>query len=224
MLERRALHHSSISVASSPTPPEPMFGTRNRPMLVEESPAPQYIMVEDSQAPQCIVVEESQVPMSGVKDRPCFVVESPELTEDRAGTTSPVPMSGMKDHPSLVDDSPAVPKVNNLCWGGGNTVTGGSATLPMNLVSPPSTTSPMEDPQPRVLPDWAGDPEVATGSEPVFATHPRIQSPMVVHGSSHHIVVDESSPPPPQPNTVGPVSPPPSPLTLRHPVLGWVNV
>ena len=141
-----------------------------------------------------------------------FCRESPEPTEDRAGTTPPVPMSGTKDCPSLVDDSPAVPKVNNLCWGGGNPVEGGSATLPINLVSPPSTTSPMEDPQPRVLPNWGGDLEVATGSDSVFASHPRIQSPVVVHESPQHIVVDESPPPPPQPNTVGPVSPPPSPL------------
>ena len=54
MLERRALHHSPISVASWPALPEPMSGTRDRPMLVEESPGPQYIMVEDSLAPQCI--------------------------------------------------------------------------------------------------------------------------------------------------------------------------
>ena len=211
VLEHRPLHHSPISVASSPAPPEPMSGTRDRPMLVEESPVPHYIMVEDSPAPQCIVVEEFPVPMSGVKDRPCLVVESPEPTEDRAGTTSPVPMSGTKGRPSLVDDSPSMPKVHNLCWGGGNPVEGGSATLPINLVSPPTTTSPTEDPQPRVLPNWGVDPEVAAGSEPVFACHPRIQSPVVVHESPQYIVVDESPPPPPQPNTVGPVPPPPSP-------------
>ena len=106
-------------------------------MLVEESTAPHYIMVEDSPAPQCIVVEESRVPMSGVKDRPCLVVESLESTEGRAGATSPVPMSGTKDRPSLVDDSATVPRVNNLYWGGGNPVEGGSATLRINLVSPP---------------------------------------------------------------------------------------
>ena len=118
VLERHELHHSPISVASSPAPPEPMSGTRDRPMLVEESPAPHYITVEDSPAPQFIALEESPVPMSGVKNRPCLVVESPEPTEDRAGTASPVPMSGTKDRPSLVDDSPAMPKVNNLCLGG----------------------------------------------------------------------------------------------------------
>ena len=168
-------------------------------------------MVEDFPAPQCIVVDESRVP-SGVKDRPCLVVESPEPTEDRAGTTSPVPMSGTKHRPSLLDDSPATPKVNNLCLGGGNPVEGGTATLRINLVSPPTTTSPTEDPQPQVLPNWGGgDPEVATGSEPVFASHPRIQSPVVVHESPYYLVVDESPPPPPQPTTVGPVPPPPSP-------------
>ena len=211
MLERRALHHSPISVTSLPAPPEPMSGTRDRPMLVEESPAPHYIMVGDSPAPRCIVVEESPVPMSDVKDRPCLVVESPEPTEDWAGTTSPVPMSGTKDHPSLVDDSPAMPKINNVCWGGGNPVEGGSATLPINLVSPPTTTSPTEDPQLRILPNGGGDPEVATGLEPVSASHPRTQSPMVVLEPPQYIVVDESPPPPPQPNTVGPVPPPPSP-------------
>ena len=156
VLEHLPLHHSPIFVASLPAPPEPMSGTRGRPMLVEESPAPHYIMVENSPAPQCIVVKESPVPMSGVKDRPCLVVESPEPTEDRAGTTSPVPMSGTKDRPSLVEDSPAVPKVSNVCWGGGNPVEGGSATVPINSVSPPSTTSPMEDPQPRGLPNLGG--------------------------------------------------------------------
>ena len=156
VLERHELHRSPTSVASSPARPEPMSGTRDRPMHVEESPTPQYFMVQDSPAPQCIVVEESLVPMSGVKYRPCLIVESLEPTEGRAGTESPVPMSGRKDGPSLVDDSPAVPKVNNLCWGGGNPVEGGSETLPINLVSPPSTTSPMEEPQPRVLPNWGG--------------------------------------------------------------------
>ena len=166
-------------------------------------------------APQCIVVEESPLPMSGVKDRLCLVPESLETPEDRAGTTSPVPMSGTKDGPSLVDDSPAVPKVNNLCSGGGSLVEGGSATLPMNLVSPPSTTSPYEDPQPRVLPKWGGGPEIATGSEPFYASHARNQSPMVVHESSQYIVVGESPPPPPQQNTVGPLPPPPSPLAAH---------
>ena len=117
VLKHRPLHHSPISVASSPVLPEPMSGTRNRHMLVEESPAPHYIMVEDSPAPQYIVVEESPLPMSGVKRRPCLVVEFLEPTEERAGTTSPFPMSGTKDPPSLVDDSPVEPKVNNMCWG-----------------------------------------------------------------------------------------------------------
>ena len=186
-------------------------------MLVEESPAPHYITVEDSPAPQFIAVEESPVPMSGVKNRPCLVLESPEPTEDRAGTTSPVPMSGTKDRPSLVDDSPAMPKVNNLCWGGGNAVEGGSATLPINLVSPPTNTSPTEDPQ---LPNWGGDPEIATRSGPVFASHPRTQSPMVVHESPQYIVVDASPSPPPRPNTVGPFPPPPSP---RHRQVAYIK-
>ena len=212
MLERHELHHSPISVAWLPAPPEPMSGTRDWPMLVEGSPAPHYIMAEDSPAPQYIVVEESPVPMSGVKHRLRLVAESPEPTDDRGGPTSPVPMSGTKDRPSLVDDSPAMPKVNNLCWGGGNPVERGSATLPINLASPPTTTSPMEEPRPRVLPNRGrGDPEFATGWEPVCASHLRIQSPMVVHESPQYNVVDESPQPPPQPNTVGPVSPPPSP-------------
>ena len=119
VLKHRPLQHSPISIALSPAPPEAMSGTRDRPMLVDESPAPHYIVVEDSLAPQCIVVEESPVPMSGVKDRPCLVVEFPKPTEDRAGTTSPVPMNGTKNRPSLVDDSPEMPKVNNLCSGEG---------------------------------------------------------------------------------------------------------
>ena len=129
VLQRHELHHSPISVASLPAPSEPMSGTRDRPMLVEESPASHYIMVEDSPAPPCIVVDESPVPMSGVENHPCLVVDFPEPTEGRTGTESPVPMSGTKDRPSLVDDSPALPKVNNLCWGAGNLVEGGSATL-----------------------------------------------------------------------------------------------
>ena len=88
---------------------------------------------------------------------------------------------------------------------------GGSATLPINLVSPPSTTSPIEDPPARVLPKWGGDPEVATCSEPVFASHPLIKSAMVVHESPQYIVADDARPPPPQPNTVGLLSPQPSP-------------
>ena len=115
VLQRHELHHSPISVASSAAPPDPMSGTRDRPMLVEESPAPHCIMVEDSPAPHCIVVEGSPVPMSGVKKRPWVVVESPEPIEDRAGPASPVPISGTNGRPSLVDDSSAVPKVNSLC-------------------------------------------------------------------------------------------------------------
>ena len=84
-------------------------------MLLEESPAPHYIMVEDSPGPKYIVVEESPVPMSGLKNRQCLVVESLEPTKDRASATFLVPMNGTKDQPFLVDDSPAVPKVNNLC-------------------------------------------------------------------------------------------------------------
>ena len=68
--------------------------------------------------PQFIIVEVPLVPMSDVKNRACLVVESLEPTEDLADTRSPVPMSGTKDHPSLVDHSPAMPKVNNLCFGG----------------------------------------------------------------------------------------------------------
>ena len=113
------------------------------------------------------------MPMSGIENPPSLVLESPpEPTEDPASTTSPVPVRGTKDPSSLVYDSSAVPKVRNLCWGGDNPVEGGSATLPMNLVSPPSTTFPMEDPQPRSLPNLGGNPEVATGSEPVSASHP----------------------------------------------------
>ena len=40
VLERHELHHSPISVASSPASPQPTAGTRDRPMLVEDSPAP----------------------------------------------------------------------------------------------------------------------------------------------------------------------------------------
>ena len=169
VLERRELHHSPISVAASPAPPEPRSGTTNRPMLVKESPVPHDIMVEDSPAPHYIVVEESSVPMSGVKNRPCLVVQSLEPTEDRASTTCPVPVSGTKVQPSLVDDSLAGPKVNNLCLGGGeNPVERGSATLPINFVSPPATTIPVEDPQPRVLPHLGGGSRGCNGLGALF--------------------------------------------------------
>ena len=124
VLTHRPLHHSPISVASSPALFEPMLGTKNRPMLVKKSPGPHYIMVEDSRGPQYNVVADTPAPMSGLKSRPCLGVESLEPTGDRASTTSPVPMSGTKDHSSLVDDSPAVLKANNLCWGGENRVGG----------------------------------------------------------------------------------------------------
>ena len=88
---------------------------------------------------------------------------------------------------------------------------GGSATLLIILVYPPSTTFPMEDPEQRVLPNWGEDPQVATGSEPVFASHLQIQPPMVVHESPQYIVVEQSAPPPPQQSPVRPISPPPSP-------------
>ena len=104
-----------------------------------------------------------------------------------------------------------------MLGGGGNPVEGGSVTLPINLVSPPTNTSPGKDPQ---VPNLGGDPEVATGSEPVFASHPRTQSPMVVHESPQYIVVDESPTPPPRPNTVGPVPPPPS---LRHRQVAYIE-
>ena len=156
VLEHRPLHHSPISVASSPALPEPMSVTRNCPMLVDKSPAPNYIIVEDSPAPQCTVLVESLMPPSGVINPACLVVESPEPTEDRASTTSLVPISGTKDRPSLAADTTAVPKVNNLCWGRENLVEGGSVTLPINLVSPCSTTFPMKDPQLRVLPNSGG--------------------------------------------------------------------
>ena len=152
---------SPISVVSLPARPEPMLGTRDGPTPVKESPAPHYIMVQHSLVAQYIVMEESLVPMSGVHNRPCLVVDSlPENTEDRAGTTSPVPMSGMNECPFLVDDSPAVPKVNNLCSGGENTMEEGTATLPINLVSPPSTAFSVEDPQRRMLLSWGGIPNL----------------------------------------------------------------
>ena len=93
----------------------------------------------------------------------------------------------------------------------GGKESGGGRFSNLNLVSPPTTTSPTEDQQPRVLADAGGDPEVATGLEPVFASHPRIQSPVLVQKSPQYIVVNENPPPPTQPNTVGPVPPPPSP-------------
>ena len=93
---------------------------------------------------------------------------------------------------------------------------GSSATLPINLVSLPSTTFSLEDPRPRVLRNWGGDPEVPTGSERVFASHPQTQSPTVVHKSPQYIVVEESPPPAPQLNPVGPISPPPSPRQAAY--------
>ena len=157
VLEHRPLHHSPLSVASSPALPEPMSGTRDRPMLLEESPAPHYLVVEDSPAPQWIVVDESPVPLSGVRDRPCVVVESPEPTEDGAGTTSPVPISGTKNRPSLVDDSPAMPKVNNLCLGGRESGGGRFSNPPNKLsLSPHNYISYGGPPNRGCCPIWGG--------------------------------------------------------------------
>ena len=114
-LDHRPLPPSLISVASSPIPPEPVSGTRNRHMLLGEIKAP-HIYIYPVYT-QYIGVEESPVPMSGVKERRCLVVESPEPTEDQAGTTSLVPMSGRKDRPSLVDDSLAGRRLT-ICPGG----------------------------------------------------------------------------------------------------------
>ena len=211
MLEHHELRHSPFSVASLAAPPEPMSGTRNRPMLVKESPAPHYHMVEDSPAPQCIVVEESPVPMSGVKYRPCLVMESPELTEERAGATSPVPMSGTKDRPSLVDDFPAVPKVKNLCCGGENPVGEVSATPNKFGLSSLNYVSYGGPPTAGAAQLGGGGPEVATGPEPVFASHPQAPSSTVVHKSPQYIVVEESPLPPLQLKPVRRISSPPSP-------------
>ena len=53
--------------------------------------------------------------MSGVKDRPGLVVESPlGPTWGETGNLSPMPTSGTKGQPSLVDDFPAMLNVNNL--------------------------------------------------------------------------------------------------------------
>ena len=46
---------------------------------------------------------------------------------------------------------------------------------------------------------------------------------MVVHESPQYIVVDESPLPPPQPNTVGPVSPPPSTRPRQPAYIEQVN-
>ena len=212
VLEHRPLHHSPDSVASSPEPPAPMSGTRSSPMLVQESPAPHYIMVEDSRARLYIVVEEPPMPMSGVKYRPCLVPESPEPIQDRGGTKCTVPKSGTKDRPSLVDDSAAVPKVRNPCGGGENLVERGSATLPINLVSPPGTTFPVEGPQPRVLTGARGEIQRLQQARSRFcASHSSIQSPTVVHESPQYVVVEECPSPARQPNPVGPTSPSPSP-------------
>ena len=212
MLERRKLYLFPGSVASSPAPPEPMSETRHQPTRVEESLAPHYIMVGDSPAPQYIVVEQSPVPMSGVKDHPCVVLESPpEATGDRAGTTSPVPMSGTQDRPSLADDSLAVLKVKNLSLGGENPVEGGSATLAKNLVSPPSTNSPAEAPQPRsrstdptnynrsgVTPLYSGGRNL-TAAPPAEPSWSYLTSSVVLPGALHpargrHPVLDSTIP------------------------------
>ena len=111
------LHHSAISVASSPASCEPMSGTRDQPTLVQEAPVPRY-MVDDYQVPQYIVVEKAPMPISGFKHGQCLVVESPlGSTGHRAGTKSLLPMCGTINQPSLVDHSPAVPKATIYAWG-----------------------------------------------------------------------------------------------------------
>ena len=89
---------------------------------------------------------------------------------------------------------------------------GGSATSPDNFVSPPSTKFPVEDPQPRVLPNFGGGFQRLQRARSLFyASHPSIKPPTAVHESPQYIVVEESPPPAPQPNPVGPISPPLSP-------------
>ena len=89
---------------------------------------------------------------------------------------------------------------------------GGSATVPINLVCSPFDYISYEGPPTAgTAPLGGGDPEVATGSEPVFASHLSIQSPTVVHKLPQYIFLEESLLPHPQPNPVGPISPPPSP-------------
>ena len=74
--ERCKPHHSPVSVASLPAPPEPMSGTRYQPTPVEESPAPLYLVVEKLLVPQCLLMEESPAPMGGLNDCVCLAVDS----------------------------------------------------------------------------------------------------------------------------------------------------
>ena len=80
--------------------------------------------------------------------------------------------------------------------GGENPSEGGSSILPINLVSPPSTTSHVAEPLPRAFPGCRGAPRATTGAEPVFAPVSQIQLPTVVHESPKYIVVEESPLPP----------------------------
>ena len=84
---------------------------------------------------------------------------------------------------------------------------GGWATLPLNLVPPPSIAPSLAEPQPWSLPIKRGAPGAVTSTEHVSAPHPQIQRPRVVHESPQYILAEESPPPPPQANPVGPITP-----------------
>ena len=94
---------------------------------------------------------------------------------------------------------------------------GRSTTLAINLVSPPSTTSIVEELQLRALLNWSGALGAAMGAEPVSAPNPKIQPPTVVHESLQYIVVQECKPPPRNP-TLLVLS-----AFLRHPARGLTS-
>ena len=214
VLERRKLRHSPMSVASSPAPPEPMSGKRDRATLVDESPASHYIVGQD---PTCCGGGVPSARERRGNHGPCLDMESPPGPMwGHTKNLSQVPMNGTKDQPSLVDDSPTFPKVDNLCLGGENPLEGGSATLLINLVSPPSTRFPVEEAEPRAIPNSGGAEGGITGAELVSAPAPQMQPPTVVHETPHYIVVEESPPPAPRRNPIGSVSHPPSPRGVTY--------
>ena len=212
VLEHRPLYHSPNSVASSPAPPEPMSGTRNRPMLVEESLAPDYIVVEDSPTPQYIVVEESLGPkrrrprppmscrgISGAYRGPGrYFFSGAYEWHERSSIPGGRFAGGAEGEESLLGGRES---------GGGrfSNPLNKSGLSPLNYISygGPSTAG--------IAQGGGGGQEVATGLKPVCASHLSTQSSTVVHGSPQCIVVEESLPPAPQPTPVDPIFPPLSP-------------
>ena len=140
VLEHRPLHRSPISFASSLAHTRTYVGVQESPNAYGVNAGAPLHHGGGLSSPSIHFCGGSAGAYERRQEPPMSCRGISEPTEDRASTTSLVPMRGKKDQPSLLGDSPAVRKVNNLCWGVVNSVKGGSKALPINVVSPHSTT------------------------------------------------------------------------------------